>query len=316
MKYVFIESWCLLSKGASPVFPKALTSVKKIQEAGYGLLWIANKEEKKWPLVKAILAGEDMRGQETGKDLSDLLVFLKDKEIEFSQCYWIGWEETRKSDAQRLGSVYFDLQKTDWPEIAYEIVHPKERFAKIHRKTKETDIKIKLNLDGTGKRSIRTGIPFFDHMLEQLAKHGGLDLVIHAEGDLEIDKHHTVEDTAITLGKALKKAAGDKRGIGRYGFTLPMDEALAACALDFSGRSVVIYEAEIKREKVGDLPVELVKHFFESLCQHAGINLNLKITGKNAHHMIESGFKAFAKALALAIKREGNALPSTKDVLE
>ena len=189
------------------------------------------------------------------------------------------------------------------------------RTAQVTRSTKETSIDVSINLDGSGTASISTGIPFYDHMLEQLGKHGSTDLSIQVKGDLHIDEHHTVEDTGLALGQALKEALGDKRGIGRYGFTLPMDETLASAALDFSGRPYFVFDGEFKRERVGDLPTELVPHFFRSLCDAAGLNLNLQVRGDNDHHKVEACFKALARALRTAVARQGTELPSTKGAL-
>ena len=172
-----------------------------------------------------------------------------------------------------------------------------------------------MNLDRVAEPVISTGLPFYDHMLEQIGKHGGFALEVQTTGDLHIDEHHTVEDTALALGQALREALGDKRGIGRYGFTLPMDEALASVALDFSGRPWLVFEGEFSREKVGDLPTELVPHFFRSLSDAAGLNLHLSVRGDNDHHKIEAAFKALARALRQAIRREGKELPSTKGAL-
>ena len=189
------------------------------------------------------------------------------------------------------------------------------RAARVSRATKETSIELSIDLDGSGLVSVHTGIPFYDHMLEQLGKHGGFALEVSCQGDLHIDEHHTVEDTALALGTALKQALGDKRGIGRYGFTLPMDETLASAALDFSGRPYFFFEGVFPRENVGGLPSELVPHFFRSLCETAGLNLHLQVQGENTHHMIEACFKSVARALRQAIRREGVELPSTKGAL-
>ncbi len=192
------------------------------------------------------------------------------------------------------------------------------RTARVQRSTKETHITIELNLDGQGRGQRTTGLGFFDHMLDQLAKHGQLDLGVEVAGDLHIDEHHTIEDTALALGAAFKQALGDKRGIERYGcFHLAMDEALAQVALDFGGRPWLVFEADWSRERVGNFPVEMVEHFFKSFCDTAGCNLNLKLTGQNAHHMIEAGFKGFARALRAAVSRipGDDSLPSTKGVL-
>ena len=189
------------------------------------------------------------------------------------------------------------------------------RIAEKKRSTKETEISVRIDLDGSGKAKVSTGIPFFDHMLEQIGKHGGFALDIRAEGDLHIDEHHTIEDTGLALGQALREALGDKRGIGRYGFTLPMDETLASAALDFSGRPYFVFEGEFKRERVGDMPTELVPHFFRSLCDASGLNLNLQVRGDNDHHKVEACFKALARALRPALARQGTALPTTKGAL-
>lgn len=203
-----------------------------------------------------------------------------------------------------------------WRRV-YEFLYMPQRKVTHHRKTLETDIKIELNLDGKGRAKIKTGLSFFDHMLEQIAKHGNVDLTILAKGDLHVDEHHTVEDVALTLGEALAKAIGDKKSIERYGFCLPMDDSLAIIAVDFGGRPWLIWDAEFKREKVGDMPTELFFHFFKSLSDAAKINLNIKAVGKIEHHKIEAIFKTFAKALKMAIKRDPNNqnLPSTKGLL-
>lgn len=203
-----------------------------------------------------------------------------------------------------------------WKEI-YEILRRESRKAKITRVTSETNILIELDLDGTGKSNIKTGLNFFDHMLDQIARHGLVDLKIITNGDLEIDEHHTIEDTAITLGKAFKQALGKKIGIERYGFVLPMDDCLAQVAIDFGGRNWMEWDAEFKREKIGDLPTEMFYHFFKSFSDGAACNLNITASGINEHHKIESIFKAFAKAIKMAIKQDKDKmiLPSTKGQL-
>jgi imidazoleglycerol-phosphate dehydratase/histidinol-phosphatase len=208
------------------------------------------------------------------------------------------------------------FQTTSWDKIT-EFLFAGERTATIKRTTKETDILIELNLDGSGKCSINTGLKFFDHMLEQIGKHSGCDLRINVKGDLEVDEHHTIEDTAIALGEAFAIALGTKRGIERYGFTLPMDDCLCSVALDFGGRSWLVYDVEFKREYVGDLPTEMILHFFKSFSDAAKMNLNIKAEGDNEHHKIEGIFKALAKSIKMSIKRDiyQYELPSTKGIL-
>jgi imidazoleglycerol-phosphate dehydratase/histidinol-phosphatase len=213
-------------------------------------------------------------------------------------------------------SDYCALQTMNWDKIT-EFLFAGERTATIKRTTKETDILIHLNLDGSGKCSIDTGIKFFDHMLEQIGKHSGSDLSIKVKGDLEVDEHHTIEDTAIALGEAFGKALGNKRGIERYGFYLPMDDCLCSVAIDFGGRSWLVYDADFKREFIGDLPTEMIFHFFKSFSDAARMNLNIKAEGDNEHHKLEGIFKALAKSIKMAVKRDiyQYELPSTKGIL-
>ncbi|HVW12839.1 MAG TPA: bifunctional histidinol-phosphatase/imidazoleglycerol-phosphate dehydratase HisB [Mucilaginibacter sp.] len=208
------------------------------------------------------------------------------------------------------------LETTDWQKV-YEFLKLGERLAEHRRTTKETDIYIKVNLGGKGEAKISTGLHFFDHMLEQIAKHGSIDLEIKAKGDLHIDEHHTIEDTGIALGELFAKALGDKRGIERYGFCLPMDDCLAQVAIDFGGRNWIVWDAEFKREKIGEMPTEMFFHFFKSFSDASKSNLNIKAEGQNEHHKIEAIFKAFAKAIKMAVKRDADkmVLPSTKGVL-
>lgn len=208
------------------------------------------------------------------------------------------------------------LATTDWKEV-YEFLKKEERTVVHTRKTSETEITIELNLDGSGKTSIHTGLGFFDHMLDQIARHGLIDLHIEAKGDLHIDEHHTIEDTGIALGEAIAKALGDKRGIERYGFALPMDEAEAKVLIDFGGRNWIVWNTTFSREKVGDMPTEMFFHFFKSFSDAAKCNLNIECRGENEHHKIEAIFKAFAKAIKMAVKKDPlkNYLPSTKGVL-
>ncbi len=203
-----------------------------------------------------------------------------------------------------------------WGQVT-EILFAGERTASVRRTTKETDIDIWLDLDGTGVCDINTGLGFFDHMLEQIGKHGGIDLRIHVNGDLNVDEHHTIEDTGIALGECLNKALGDKRGIERYGYTLPMDDCLCQVALDFGGRAWLVWDAEFHREKVGDMPTEMFFHFFKSFSDAAKMNLNIKAEGDNEHHKIEGIFKALARSIKMAVKRDVYKfqLPSSKGVL-
>jgi imidazoleglycerol-phosphate dehydratase/histidinol-phosphatase len=205
------------------------------------------------------------------------------------------------------------LTTTSWKDIYQKVFQT--RIAAVERITKETSIRVEVNLDGSGKAKIHTGLGFYDHMLDQIARHGQIDLIVETKGDLHIDEHHTIEDTAITLGEAFAKALGDKRGIARYGFCLPMDDCLAQVALDFGGRPWLVWEAEFKREKIGEMPTEMFLHFFKSFSDAAKCNLNIKAEGTNEHHKIEAIFKAFAKSIKMAVKKEGNELPSTKGTL-
>ena len=209
------------------------------------------------------------------------------------------------------------LQAKSWKKI-YKFLCADNRTARVERKTKETNILIDINLDGRGKSNITTGIKFFDHMLEQISKHGLIDMKIKVRGDLDVDEHHTIEDTAIALGEAIYTALGNKKGIERYGYCLPMDDCLAQVALDFGGRSWLVWETEFKREKIGEMPTEMFYHFFKSFSDAAKCNLNIKAEGSNEHHKIEGIFKALARALKVALKRdeEHMILPSTKGVLE
>lgn len=213
------------------------------------------------------------------------------------------------------GSDYAILNTTSWEEI-YNYLKAIPRTATIVRKTNETDIQVDINLDGSGKSNISTGLGFFDHMLEQISKHGNIDLFVKVDGDLEIDEHHTIEDVAITFGEAFIEALGSKRGIERYGFLLPMDDCLAQVAIDFGGRPWLVWEPEFKREMIGEMPTEMFMHFFKSFSDASKCNLNIKAEGDNEHHKIESIFKAFAKAIKMAVSKTNNfSIPSTKGSL-
>ncbi len=208
------------------------------------------------------------------------------------------------------------LATTDWDKVT-EFLFAGERTAEVHRVTNETDVYVWLNLDGTGNCEVQTGLDFFDHMLEQIGRHGGMDLTIRVKGDLRVDEHHTIEDTAIALGECLYQALGSKRGIERYGFSLPMDDCLCQVCLDFGGRPWLVWDAEFHREKIGEMPTEMFLHFFKSLSDNARMNLNIKAEGENEHHKIEGIFKALARALKMAVKRDiyHYQLPSSKGVL-
>lgn len=223
-----------------------------------------------------------------------------------------------KEEMQPVGSTRASiaLQTPDWKAI-YDLLKQPARTATLQRKTKETNIQIELNLDGNAQANISTGIHFFDHMLEQLARHAGVDLTVQVQGDLEIDEHHTIEDTALALGAAFKEALGDKRGLERYGFCLPMDDCLAQVAIDFGGRPWLVWEAQFNREMIGKMPTEMFMHFFKSFSDAAQCNLNIQATGQNEHHKIEAIFKAWARAIKMALRLDplSKRLPSTKGML-
>ena len=242
--------------------------------------------------------------------------YLRDRSVDLAASAMVGDRDTDMQFAANLGvrGMRLGTDAYDWPAIAHALADA-PRIAEVERTTKETRIRVRVDLDQAADPVVATGHGFFDHMLEQLGKHGGFALDLGCAGDLHIDEHHTVEDCALALGAALKQALGDKRGIGRYGFTLPMDESLASAALDFSGRPYFVFEGVFPRESVGELPTELVPHFFRSLCETAGLNLHLSVKGENTHHMVEACFKAVARALRQAVRREGSELPSTKGSL-
>lgn len=225
-------------------------------------------------------------------------------------------DEVSKSLLAQHPEISPVLITKDWDRVS-EYLFAGERTAKVKRTTKETDIDVYVNLDGKGKTDISTGLGFFDHMLEQIGKHSGIDLSINVKGDLNVDEHHTIEDTALALGEAIYKALGEKRGIERYGYSLPMDDCLCSVALDFGGRPWLVWDAEFKREKIGDMPTEMFLHFFKSFSDSARMNLNIKAEGQNEHHKIEGIFKALARSIKMAVKRDiyNYQLPSTKGVI-
>ena len=260
-----------------------------------------------YDLENSFVIGDRITDVELAKNLGSKAIFISNDEE-------LGSDEI-SSKRHELDSV-IALQTIEWKAI-YEFLKLEERTASITRKTHETDIYINLNLDGTGKSKIDTGIAFFDHMLDQIARHGQMDLEITVKGDLEVDEHHTIEDTAIALGEVFAKALGNKLGIERYGFCLPMDDCLSQVAIDFGGRNWLVWETEFKREMVGKMPTEMFFHFFKSFSDGAKANINIKAEGDNEHHKIEAIFKAFAKAIKVAVKRdtEKMILPSTKGML-
>ncbi|MAZ28422.1 MAG: bifunctional histidinol-phosphatase/imidazoleglycerol-phosphate dehydratase [Cytophagaceae bacterium] len=260
-----------------------------------------------YDLANSFVIGDRITDMELAKNLGSRGFFIQDEA-------GLGGDEI-ESDKSEI-EKHIALTTTDWQKI-YEFLKLEDRTAEITRKTNETDIYIKVNLDGTGKSKIETGLAFFDHMLDQIARHGSMDLEIKVDGDLEVDEHHTIEDTAIALGEVFSKALGNKLGMERYGFCLPMDDCLAQVAIDFGGRNWIVWEAEFNREKIGEMPTEMFFHFFKSFTDGARANLNVKAEGTNEHHKIEAIFKAFAKAIKMAVKRDAEKmiLPSTKGML-
>jgi imidazoleglycerol-phosphate dehydratase/histidinol-phosphatase len=332
--------------------PFAISSLKKLQDFGFELVMVTNQDgrgtssfpeedfQKPHQKMLDILNKEGISFAEIFVDDSFpeanspnrkpntglLTNYLISNLIDLHNSFTIGDRETDVQLAVNLGckSIFYSdqpqeqaiLSSNNWLEISNFLTRKKDRIVELERNTKETKIKLSLNLDGNGEHNIDTGLKFYDHMLDQLAKHSGVDLTLKVSGDLEIDEHHTIEDSAIALGKAFKQALGDKRGIERYGFLLPMDEALVQCAIDFSDRAYFIYQGKFDREYVGDFPTEMFEHWMKSFSEHAGMNLNLKIIdGNNTHHMIEASFKALAKSIKQAIQITGTELPSTKGVL-
>lgn len=244
--------------------------------------------------------------------------YMSNPDYDLAGSYVIGDRETDRLFAENIGckSLILGRDGMTWDKIA-ELLFAGERTAEVVRTTAETDIRVSVNLDGTGRCDISTGLGFFDHMLEQIGRHGMIDLTVRTRGDLHVDEHHTIEDTAIALGECLLRALGDKRGIERYGYCLPMDDSLCSVALDFGGRPWLVWDAEFRRERVGDMPTEMFLHFFKSLSDSARMNLNIKAEGVNEHHKIEGIFKALARSLKMAVRRDiyHYELPSTKGML-
>lgn len=261
-------------------------------------------DRDRYDLSQSFVIGDRVNDVKLAQNLGAKAIWLRNNDA-------LGAAEALQIDASVVA-----LETPDW-KVIYEFLKLGDRVGEHHRRTNETDIYIRLNLDGSGKAEIDTGLSFFDHMLDQIARHGQLDLTIQVKGDLHVDEHHTIEDTGIALGEIVASTLGDKRGIERYAFTLPMDDCLAQVAIDFGGRSWIVWETEFKREKVGDMPTEMFFHFFKSFSDAAKCNLNVKAEGDNEHHKIEAIFKAFAKAIKKAVRRDAEhmELPSTKGVL-
>jgi imidazoleglycerol-phosphate dehydratase/histidinol-phosphatase len=333
--------------------PGMLAGLQALQQAGFELVMVSNQDGLGTPsfpqetfegphaLLMQLLESQGVQFREVLIDPSlpeerspnrkpgvgMLLHYLRDRSVDLAASIVIGDRETDLELARNLGARGYRLGEGEWswPSLVRDVLG-RPRHARVERKTKETRIIVEVDLDTAAEPHAATGLGFFDHMLEQLGKHGGFALSLTCAGDTHIDEHHTIEDSALALGQALRQAISDKRGIGRYGhalegsdaavdLVLPMDETLVRAALDFSGRPYFVFDGAFPRERVGELPTELVPHFFRSLCETAGLNLHLQVRGDNAHHMVEACFKATARALRQAIARAGSELPSTKGAL-
>lgn len=332
-------------------YPKVFQYLSLIaKELEYELVMVSNQdglgtdsfpEETFWPAHNKMLKALENEGivfdeilidrslphenLPTRKPATGLVTHYMKGGYDLANSFVIGDRETDVTLAKNMGtkSIFLNsepnkeatLTTTDWGEI-YRYLKQEPRTGSVSRKTSETDITVSINLDGVGKSNIATGLNFFDHMLEQIARHGGIDVNIQSKGDLHVDEHHTIEDVGIALGEAFVQALGKKKGIARYGFLLPMDDCLVHAAIDFGGRPWLMWDVNFKREKVGDMPTEMVMHFFKSFSDNARCNLNIKAEGENEHHKIEAIFKAFAKAIKMAIKLgETEGIPSTKGTI-
>ncbi|MEO8822077.1 MAG: bifunctional histidinol-phosphatase/imidazoleglycerol-phosphate dehydratase HisB [Ginsengibacter sp.] len=279
---------------------------KNTRKPGTGML-VQYIENENYDIANSFVIGDRLTDVELAKNLGAKAIFINN----FQE---LGTGETTVSHQDLKKVIALETQK--WEDI-YLLLKLASRQVTHIRNTNETKIEVTINLDGSGQSDIKTGIGFFDHMLDQVARHSGMDLTIHCQGDLHIDEHHTIEDVALAFGEALLKALGNKRGIERYGFLLPMDDSLAQVAIDFGGRNWLVWEVDFKREKIGEMPTEMFYHFFKSFTDASKSNLNIKAEGTNEHHKIEAIFKAFAKSIKMAIRRDplNNSLPSTKGIL-
>ena len=326
------------------LMPDVISALRRLQHRGFRLVMISNQDglgTSSFPQadfdacqehVLALFSSQGIHfdeificphlaedGCDCRKPRTGLLTrFLASNEIDTSLSAVIGDRETDMALAEKLGirglQVGTAQAALSWDDICVTLT-PGARTGQAKRRTRETTVQVNVNLDATAPSKIDTGIGFYDHMLEQIAKHGGFSLEVQCLGDLQVDEHHTIEDTALTIGKALRIALGDKRGIARFGFQLPMDESEARVSMDLSGRPLLVFDGSFPRDRVGQMPTELVEHFFRSFADSLGATLHVSVKGSNAHHMVEACFKAVGRALRQAIHQEGNELPSTKGVL-